>query len=664
MSATRNRGRVLYVLMTNRPDKLDIDIKRAGRLDRKIPFFYAAEADEIEPVLKAQLKRHEVNHGMEFPRDREAVSQRLVGYSNADLEAIVNKATAAEPASRYAGVGELAADLQRYLAGDAVLARRVTGLTRLSYFASRNRIAVGIAAVMVVATVATIAALAIGLSRSREAARESAAAAETVEEVNSFLVRIFENAMPAFGQGADISIDSAVSRALEQVDAKPTTDPRSSTALRGVLADVLIATGRSSEALRHAGIAEEDARNAYGESSPEHLDAMHRQTMALLENGETQAAEELADSVAAAESASDVQVVQAMLQRASAQRAGGDPEAAEATLSSTVLMARDRLGEESEHVAGARIALAMLLVELGRGDEALNHAESGHGVFLRSLGDRHPRTLNALSVVASVQHGFGNFSKAEALYRRALAGRISVLGATHARTLETSNNLAELLVATDRLDEALALHEESARVLRETLGEDHIDTLTTINNMAGLYSRLGRLDDAATLHAQVAQRLASTLGPQHPLTLTSLNNAGVTMRRLGRTAEAIDAFASLLEAVEPMLGEAHPTTHAVMHNLGGALYEAQRFNEAKPYFERAVELATDAGEGYPPVSRGIFLRSLGACLFHLGELEVAADAGEASLEILRDALGDDASDTRQALAELTRTREALVEARR
>jgi len=38
MSDTTNRGRVLFILMTNRPDKVDIDIKRAGRLDRKIPF--------------------------------------------------------------------------------------------------------------------------------------------------------------------------------------------------------------------------------------------------------------------------------------------------------------------------------------------------------------------------------------------------------------------------------------------------------------------------------------------------------------------------------------------------------------------------------------------------------------------------------------------------
>jgi AAA+ superfamily predicted ATPase len=87
MSDPENRGRVLTVLMTNRPDKLDADIKRAGRLDRKIPFFYAGGAVEIEQVLAALLRRHAIAHDMEWPRDR-AVSEPLIGYSNADLEAV------------------------------------------------------------------------------------------------------------------------------------------------------------------------------------------------------------------------------------------------------------------------------------------------------------------------------------------------------------------------------------------------------------------------------------------------------------------------------------------------------------------------------------------------------------------------------------------------
>ncbi len=88
MSDTDNRGVVLFVLMTNRPDKLDIDIKRAGRLDRKIPFFYAQDAVEVELILAALFKRHKLGGNIDWPAVRERTSVKLVGYSNADLEAV------------------------------------------------------------------------------------------------------------------------------------------------------------------------------------------------------------------------------------------------------------------------------------------------------------------------------------------------------------------------------------------------------------------------------------------------------------------------------------------------------------------------------------------------------------------------------------------------
>lgn len=88
MSDPQNRGRVLFLVMSNRPDKLDVDLKRAGRLDRKIPFFYPQAAEDVEPVLLAVLKRHGVAHGLAFPTHRESVSLRLVDYSNADIEGV------------------------------------------------------------------------------------------------------------------------------------------------------------------------------------------------------------------------------------------------------------------------------------------------------------------------------------------------------------------------------------------------------------------------------------------------------------------------------------------------------------------------------------------------------------------------------------------------
>ncbi|HEX9101713.1 MAG TPA: ATP-binding protein, partial [Polyangia bacterium] len=88
MSDTENRGRVLFILMTNRPDKLDVDIKRAGRLDRKIPFLYPQTGDEVINILKAQLKKNKIKAEIDFEAERN-LAESIVGYSNADIEAIV-----------------------------------------------------------------------------------------------------------------------------------------------------------------------------------------------------------------------------------------------------------------------------------------------------------------------------------------------------------------------------------------------------------------------------------------------------------------------------------------------------------------------------------------------------------------------------------------------
>lgn len=87
MSDPENRGQVLFILLTNRPDKLDTDIKRPGRLDRKIPFFYAETAAERAAVIGAVFERYRVP--VDFPEAHLlAACERLEGYSNADLEAL------------------------------------------------------------------------------------------------------------------------------------------------------------------------------------------------------------------------------------------------------------------------------------------------------------------------------------------------------------------------------------------------------------------------------------------------------------------------------------------------------------------------------------------------------------------------------------------------
>ena len=87
MSDSDNRGQVLFVMMTNRPDKLDSDIKRPGRLDRKIPFFYCDSAPERVQVLLAVLSRYG-EPCVASTEELLTLCETLSGYSNADLEAL------------------------------------------------------------------------------------------------------------------------------------------------------------------------------------------------------------------------------------------------------------------------------------------------------------------------------------------------------------------------------------------------------------------------------------------------------------------------------------------------------------------------------------------------------------------------------------------------
>ncbi|MBV71731.1 MAG: hypothetical protein CMH52_10360 [Myxococcales bacterium] len=88
MSDTSHRGRIVFFMMTNRPDKLDTDMKRPGRFDLKIPFFPPQTPQERSQLLAAVATRYDI----ELPANQTRVLEILEpldGYAAADLEAIL-----------------------------------------------------------------------------------------------------------------------------------------------------------------------------------------------------------------------------------------------------------------------------------------------------------------------------------------------------------------------------------------------------------------------------------------------------------------------------------------------------------------------------------------------------------------------------------------------
>lgn len=61
MSDTRNRGRILWVLASSRPDLIEVDLKRPGRVDVKIPLFPSGTAEEGFHLIRALCRKHRVD---------------------------------------------------------------------------------------------------------------------------------------------------------------------------------------------------------------------------------------------------------------------------------------------------------------------------------------------------------------------------------------------------------------------------------------------------------------------------------------------------------------------------------------------------------------------------------------------------------------------------
>ncbi len=90
MSDTSHRGRIVVLMMTNRPDKIDIDLKRPGRLDYKVPFFFPQDVETTTAILEALIRKNKLRISEDL--NVGLFSEQLQGYSGAELEAVLLRA--------------------------------------------------------------------------------------------------------------------------------------------------------------------------------------------------------------------------------------------------------------------------------------------------------------------------------------------------------------------------------------------------------------------------------------------------------------------------------------------------------------------------------------------------------------------------------------------
>jgi AAA+ superfamily predicted ATPase len=85
MGDTRYRGKLIWMLLTSRPDLLPIDLKRQGRAEVHLPLFSPRGEDEVQFMVRAMARKNK------SPLAPDALPDGLAGrgLSGADIESIV-----------------------------------------------------------------------------------------------------------------------------------------------------------------------------------------------------------------------------------------------------------------------------------------------------------------------------------------------------------------------------------------------------------------------------------------------------------------------------------------------------------------------------------------------------------------------------------------------
>ena len=90
MSNTDHRGRIIWFLMTARPDLMPVDLKRQGRAEEHLALFPPSTEEERIELFEAMKKKT----GIPFDTDAvpEAIRNGTSSYSGADMEAVLTRA--------------------------------------------------------------------------------------------------------------------------------------------------------------------------------------------------------------------------------------------------------------------------------------------------------------------------------------------------------------------------------------------------------------------------------------------------------------------------------------------------------------------------------------------------------------------------------------------
>jgi serine/threonine protein kinase/tetratricopeptide (TPR) repeat protein len=483
-------GVVLYELLAGRrPYQAEGTPEQIARV--------ICEQEPEKPSSAAQSSLEQASIRLPKHETAQKASKCLRG----DLDRIVLMALRKEPQRRYASASEFAADIQRYLNHEAVLAVPPSLWYRTRKFARRYRVVLASASALVlVLVVATGVSIREGVRANREAA--------VAEAVNEFLQNDLLAQASALAQSGPntkpdlhLEVRTALDRAAQRIEGRFTNQPEVEASIRDTMGWTYFDLGSYPEARKQLEQALELGRRVLGPEDPKTLKSMEHLGIVALHQGKFAEAEALTSRALEAE--------------------------------------RRVLGAEHRATLASMIHLASVYHDEGKFAQAEALDIQASEIEKRMLGPEHPETLMSMNNLAIVYMREGKYSQAEALDTQILEIRKRVLGLEHPYTVGSMNNLSLVYMREGKYSQAEALEIQTLEIRKRVLGPEHPYTLQSMTNLANVYLYEGKFPQAEALYTQALEIQRRVVGPEHPDTAATLYDVGCVAARRGDKDRAI-----------------------------------------------------------------------------------------------------------------------------
>jgi serine/threonine protein kinase len=464
-----------------------------------------------------------------------------------DVDRLVAKALAKDPAGRYATITAFADDIRRFLRHEPISARPDTWSYRTVRFIRRRRRVLAAAAVITLAAASLTAYYGVQLRRERDRATLEA---QKAQRISQLMTSLLTGADPYRNPGPEgPSVLALLDAGAERVDAELADQPALRAEMLTIIGRVYMRMGRSDRARPLLETAVQLNRSL----SPE-------------------------GTVALAQALNDFGVFT---------RDSGDAATGRTMLEESLAMRRRLLGPRHADVAITLVELARAFKDLGLPAESEAPTREALAIRLEVFGDHHRETATSQNELALLLWERGQLDEAESLFRQNVETNRILLGETHTSYGTALSNLSLVLAATQRGAEAETLVRTALSIQQAALGADSVTTAHTWYNLSGALLAQGRTADAVAAAQQAVTLGAARLDPDHPRLATFQLGLGRALVTRGQPAAALPLLQHAFDIRRRSLVARDWRLAQVEGLVGAALFDLRRYQDAAPHLTAA-----------------------------------------------------------------------------